>query len=332
MKKFKIIFLLFSAVLAGCGSKGGKAGSGETPDGMIIRFDRDVAALDKVHPDVKGMREKYGHYFDVYASGILQLGRVDAPDFPGLFSLFLSDSLMCEITDSVLLKYRDMSTQETELKGAFGLYEKYFPGRVIPRVYTHVSGFNQSVVVDSAFVGVGLDNYLGENSMFYKMLATPIPVYMRKKMTEREIVRDVVYGWLTTEFPYRPVNNDLISGMIYQGKVVFLLKKLLPDYAEERLFSFLPEQLKWCRENEMQMWDFLIANEYLFDTGQMLLRKYLFDAPFSSGMPTESPGKAVVWNGYQIVCKYMDRKGGSLKSLVEEQDYHKILREAAYRP
>ena len=60
--------------------------------------------------------------------------------------------------------------------------------------------------------------------------------------------------------------------------------------------------------------------------------KYLNDAPFTSGMPTESPGRAVVWTGLQIVKKYEEKKGISLPDLMEEQDYRQILRSAGYRP
>lgn len=76
----------------------------------------------------------------------------------------------------------------------------------------------------------------------------------------------------------------------------------------------------------------MVDNEYLFENQQMLFRKYLNEAPFSSGMPQESPGKAVVWCGYQIVREYLRKKDCTLQELMEEQDYHKILRGAAYRP
>ena len=113
--------------------------------------------------------------------------------------------------------------------------------------------------------------------------------------------------------------------------VVYLLEKLLPDYAPERLFDYTAEQLQWCKDNEKQMWDFLVENEYLFGTGQMLLRKFLFDAPFTSGMPAESPGKAVVWNGYRIIRSYMKKQDISMEALMKEQDYHKILRISGYK-
>ena len=61
------------------------------------------------------------------------------------------------------------------------------------------------------------------------MLAVPVPVYARQKMTREDIVRDALTGWLTVEFVFRPLKNDLISGMIYQGKIMYLLQQILPE-------------------------------------------------------------------------------------------------------
>ena len=121
--------------------------------------------------------------------------------------------------------------------------------------------------------------------------------------------------------------------MIYQGKIMYLLQQILPEEKGYRLLGFTAEQEEWCWNNEEQIWRFLIENDYLFSTQQRIMTKYLNDAPFTSGMPVESPGRAVVWTGYRIVGKYMQKKKNvSLERLMAEQDYHKILREAGYRP
>lgn len=330
--KFKFILIIFFLLFMGCRSDKRPDVSKLLKDRKILRFDRDVFALDKEHPDVKRMREKYGVFFEVYVAGVLQLGNADDPELPGLFSLFLKDSVINEVYDSVQVKYKDMHEQEQEFSRAFAYYAYYFPDSRIPQLYTHISGFNQSVIVDSSFIGISLDNYLGENCVFYRMLATPIPAYMQRRMGKENIVKDALFGWLCTEIPFIPRHNDLVSGILYQGKVIYLLEKLLPAYAPERLFDYTAEQLQWCKDNEKQMWDFLVENEYLFGTGQMLLRKFLFDAPFTSGMPAESPGKAVVWNGYRIIRSYMKKQDISLETLMKEQDYHKILRVSGYKP
>ena len=248
-------------------------------------------------------------------------------------ALFLIVLVWLLVAVTVAIRYTDISDLEKQFSQAWAYYRYYFPQHTLPEVYTHISGFNQSIIVDSAAIGISLDNYLGKDCIFYSMLAVPVPVYARQKMTREDIVRDALTGWLTVEFVFRPLKNDLISGMIYQGKIMYLLQQILPEEKGYRLLGFTAEQEEWCRNNEEQIWRFLIENDYLFSTQQRIMTKYLNDAPFTSGMPVESPGRAVVWTGYRIVGKYMQKKKNvSLERLMAEQDYHKILREAGYRP
>lgn len=330
--KYVIVVIILGVLLPGCKEKDRPDVKELVRQVEVERLDKDIFALDTMSPDLQKIHGKYGRYFDVYAEGVLNLGAVADTNFVQLFSLFLKDPVMREVADSVQVAYPDMNKQKKQFAWAWAYYSYYFPGHVIPTVYTHISGFNQSVIVDSAAIGVSLDNYLGEDCSFYSMLAVPVPMYARKKMTDNDIVRDALSGWISAEFPFRPQKNDLISGMIYQGKIVYVLEKLFPEETQSWLLGFTKEQEEWCRQNESQIWGFLIENDYLFTTQQRLIMKYLNDAPFTSGMPAESPGKAVVWSGYQIVTKYMDKTGISLEELMKEQDYHKIMRVAGYRP
>lgn len=331
MAKFLIIGIIVILLAGACGGSQKPNVRKFEKDRPIMRLDKDLFALDIENPNIDEIHRKYGRFFDVYAGGVLQLGAVRSPDFKHLLTLFLKDSVIREVYDTVAVRYSDMREQEQDLSSAWAYYAYYFPGKQIPQVYTHISGFNQSIVVDSAGVGISLDNYL-ENCIFYSMLATPVPMYARLKMTSGDIPRDVLAGWLNAEFFYQPQKNDLISGMIYQGKIVYLLGLLLPDYERRRLFGFTQEQLQWCENNESQIWGFLIENDYLFSTQQKLIMKYLNEAPYTSGMPVESPGRAVVWSGYRIVDSYMKKSGISPGELMKEQDYHKMLRIAGYRP
>lgn len=330
--KFIVACVILVLVATGCCKQEKPDVKNRVREVQIGRLDRDVFSLDTVRPDLCALQEKYGRYFDTYCLGVLNLGTIAGEGFPRLFTLFIKDPVMREVADSVAAAYPDLEVQEKHLAWAWAYYEYYFPGHTVPRVYAHISGFNQSVIVDSAAVGVSLDNYLGEGCAFYNMLAVPVPRYARKKMTADDIVRDILSGWLTTEFPFRPKKNDLISGMIYQGKLIYVLEKLFPDASRNWLLGFTPEQWEWCENNESRIWSFLIENEYLFSTQQKLIFKYLNDAPYTSGMPLESPGRTVVWTGYRIVKEYMKKSRLTLEQLMQEQDYHLMMRTAVYRP
>ena len=329
--KFLVACVIFLVLIVGCRKTDRPDVSKWRQERKILRLDRDLFTLDAQTPDVESIHRKYGRYFDVYAEGVLQLGQVSDTAFPRLLSLFLQDTIIREVYDTVAARYPELAVQEKDLSDAWAYYAYYFPDKVIPQVYAHISGFNQSVVVDSAEVGISLDNYLGD-CIFYSMLAVPVPMYAREKMTGDDMVRDIMTGWLNAEFPFRAQKNDLISGMIYQGKIIYLLRKVLPDYEFRRVIGFSPEQLEWCEHNESRIWGFLIENDYLFSTQQKLIMKYLNDSPYTSGMPVESPGRTVVWTGWRIVEDYMKKTEITLPELMREQDYHKILRVAAYRP
>lgn len=329
--KFLFTCIIFLCLITGCRESGRPDVGKWRQERKILRLDRDLFALDANAPDVESIHRKYGRYFDVYATGVLQLGQVCDTLFPHLLSLFLQDTVIREVYDTVATRYPELTAQEKDLSDAWAYYAYYFPDKVIPQVYAHISGFNQSVVVDSAEVGISLDNYLGD-CVFYSMLAVPVPMYARRKMTGEDMVRDIMTGWFNAEFVFRPQKNDFISGMIYQGKIVSLLRRVLPDYDFARVLGFSPEQLEWCENNESRIWSFLIENDFLFSTQQKLMLKYLNDAPYTSGMPVESPGRAVVWSGWRIVEEYMRKTEITLPELMREQDYHKILRIAAYRP
>lgn len=329
--KFLFAGIIFLLLVVACGENKNPDVSQFRKERKILRLEQDLFALDARNPDIEDVGRKYGRYFKTYAGGVLMLGNVSDSAFSHLLSLFLQDSIIREVYDTVAFKYPNMRAQEKDLSEAFAYYAYYFPGRVIPQVYTHISGFNQSVVVDSAAVGISLDNYLGD-CVFYSMLSVPVPMYARGKMTGDDIVRDLLSGWLSAECSFSPQKNDLISGMIYQGKIIYLLRKLLPQYEERRILGFTGEQLEWCESNEKQIWGFFVENKYLFSTQQKLILKYLNDAPYTSGMPLESPGKTAAWAGFRIVEAYVKKSGVTPEELVEEQDYHKILRVAAYRP
>jgi hypothetical protein len=81
------------------------------------------------------------------------------------------------------------------------------------------------------------------------------------------------------------------------------------------------------------MWTHLIENKLLFTTNTLEINKFVNDAPFTSGFPQESPGRAAVWIGYRIVESLMQRNEQiTLEDLMGFRDYQKVLNMARYKP
>jgi len=108
---------------------------------------------------------------------------------------------------------------------------------------------------------------------------------------------------------------------------------MLPESPDELIFGFTSDQMKFCRNNEDQMWQYLIENDLLFKTDQFTIRKLTGEAPFTSFFSNESPGRAAVWLGFRIVESYMMKNPGvKLEDLMNNTDVQDLLEKAKYRP
>jgi len=91
--------------------------------------------------------------------------------------------------------------------------------------------------------------------------------------------------------------------------------------------------MKFCRNNERLMWQYLIENDLVFKTDHFIIRKLIGEAPFTSYFTNESPGRAAVWIGFRIVESYMAKnRGTKLESLLGNVNIQEILEKARYNP
>ena len=121
--------------------------------------------------------------------------------------------------------------------------------------------------------------------------------------------------------------------MLYKGKVVYLLTKILPYYSVEDILRFSPQQFSWCQENESAIWSYFIENDLLFSKQEREFLSYLNPSPFAKGMPRDSPGRIAYYVGYKIINNYMKRSPElTLLELTKEIDSHEILKKSRYKP
>jgi hypothetical protein len=108
---------------------------------------------------------------------------------------------------------------------------------------------------------------------------------------------------------------------------------MLPATSDEMIFGFTPGQMKFCRNNESQMWLYLVENNLLFSSDQLTIRKLTGEAPFTGYFSKESPGRAAVWIGFRIIEAYM-LKNPDIKmgDMINNVDVQGILEKARYNP
>ena len=319
----------------------------------VQRFDRDLFALDldSLREQVPALQQKYGEFFRLFCTGIIGIGEPTDEDFLGNRHDFLTDealdanfegsffdNLYDFLTNEVVSEsfeaaqevFVDMKWLNSELTKAFKRYTLAFPGDSIPDVIAYVAGFNQSIMLADGLIGIGLDKYLGADYELYDYLG--FFRYVSRNMYPTKIPSDVMRSWAAGKFPMQTAQNDLLSHIVWEGKLLYFTKQMLPAHPDTSIFGFTAEQLKLCENNERFMWLQLIERKLLFSTHQFTIARFTQERPFTQDFSQEAPGRAANWLGYRIVQQYMRRTNATLVELMNNNNYREILEKSGYNP
>lgn len=298
----------------------------------IHRFDKDLLSIDTIQMDagVDTLYKKYPEFLSMFTAEILDTAATDTPAIRNLFHKYLTDKTFTNVNKKALETFNDVTDIEQELSDAFTYIHHYFPEIKLPEVYFYVSGFNRSIMMNNRFIGIGTDFYLGSDFPSYKELTYK---YMVENMRRECLATDLVSAMLFRIFRMNSSQYRLMDNMLFRGKVLYLMSVFMPAEKPEGIMGYSTDQLKWCKTNEKAIWAAIIDQKHLFSTDVMLIKKYVNDAPFTAPISQESPGRLGTWVGLQIVDSYM-RKNPSvtLRDLMNESNYQKILENSDYRP
>jgi len=298
----------------------------------IHRFDKDMLALDTTHlkPGLDKLYTKYHDFLPVSAATILDTSATDTAAVRNLFYKFLTDKTFKPVNKKAMQTFTDVTDIEKQVSDAFTYIHYYFPEVQLPEIYFYVSGFNRSVMMNNKFIGVGSDFYLGSNYPAYKDFTYQYMIY---NMRRECVATDLVSTTLFRMFVMNSSEYRLLDNMLFRGKVMYLLSVFMPNEKPENIMGYTPEQWKWSKTNEKQIWGYVIDQKHLFSTDLQLIRKYMNDAPFTAPVSQDSPGRLGTWLGWQIVESYMSKNPKiSLTDLMKESNYQKMLEDSGYRP
>lgn len=298
----------------------------------VSRLEVDLFSIpfDSVAENIPDLKTKYGPFLDIFSNRIINIGRTDKPEFPKNLKSFITDRYMFETYKKVMDVYPDVNRERQEMQVAFEKYGDLFPSKTIPHVYTLISGFNQSVITADTMLGISLDKYLGANSEFYKQLG--FPFYQRRVMSREYVSTDALRGWCYSEFLFNDSGENVLTNILYEGKIIYLMKKLFPQKHDTIIFGYSKDHLRWCNNNISEMWTFLIERKLVFSTDYMTINKLVNPAPFTSLFTNESPGRAIVWVGYKIIDSYMRHNKVTVEALMADQNYQLILEKSKFKP
>ncbi len=301
----------------------------------IKRLEKEIFSLDpdKIPANLPQLKQEYGSFLQLF-SFVINTGDINDPSFGDFLVRFCTDKLNYKVYLEIVRKYPDTDKLKKELEDAFRHYLYYFPAKKVPAVYTCSAGFNYSIIIGDSVLGIGLDRYLGRDCEYYKRLQ--IYKYIAARMTSPNIVPDCIYAWGSTEWDFSgmkyPVDN-VMAEMIHYGKLKYFEKCMLPEVSDSVIFGFSDNQMKFCRNNESLMWQYIVENNLLFNTDRFVIRKMTDEAPFTSYFTNESPGRASVWMGFRIVESFMMKnRNVSLARLMGNTDVQSILEKARYNP
>jgi hypothetical protein len=299
---------------------------------QIVRFEQDLFSSDPagVEANIPRWQKQYGNFF-YHFSYLCGIGKPEDPSFADRMKSFISDKNNYAIYKRTMEVFPATTFLEEELNSAFKHYLHYFPEKSAPMVYTFVSGFGESAVTDDGLLAIGLDKYLGSNEILYRQAG--IYNYLLKNMHPGKIVSDCMKFWGETEFPFNDSVDNLISHMIYRGALMYFTAAMLPNQPDTLKWGFNSAEMAYLHEHEKSMWAFLIEHKLLFETDRFMIDKFILEGPFTTDFGRNSPARAAIWIGFRIVEEFMKRNPEiSLKELMEERDYQKMLTLSRYNP
>jgi gliding motility-associated lipoprotein GldB len=316
MKKY-ILLVLFLFAIVSCSKKSEiQKKAEEIP--VNIKVDRyDKSFFETPPNELPKLKRQYPEFFPPSISDSVLVDKMTNP-------------LWRELYSEVQKKYSNFDTETAEIEDLFRYIKYYYPKTQVPKVYTVIQEMDTDykVIYTEKVLIISLELYLGKNHKFYEY-----PKYLKQTFEPSQILPDIVESFSRTKAK-PPVQKDLLSLMIYSGKQMYLNDVLLPDYSDENKICYTPEQLKYCKDNEANMWRFFIEENLLYSNDAKLAQRFISPAPFSKfGLisDNETPGRIGVWVGWQIVRSFMENNNIPMQQMLV-MDAKEIFQKSKYKP
>lgn len=332
MKRF---LLIISVILSSCASNPFDVDvENISGDFNFIPFHQefDTVNAQNIYADLEVFNQKYGDFAEFYLCQILALGNPETSGFVEKLDDFLNYCKANSVFTDVKKTFNDTAALKNMFTSGIKHYRYYFPEDQIPDIYTVVSGFQESVFPTDGIVALSLDKYLGANYYAYANLG--IDNYKRKKMVKEMLPVDFFKTIGLLKYPKSEKNSsNLLSEMLYQGRLQYFLNAVLPDTPDSLRWGYTTVQYLWVDKYEEDIWNVLVDKKLLFITNQLEIRNFTGEGPFTNALGNHSSPGCASFCGYKIVCSYMKNNPEiTLKQLMETENLMEIYNKAKYNP
>jgi len=323
------LVLIFLCCLFGLGCTNRKAFGGDSISVKINRFDVELYSwLQHKESDERLIQDSL--FLNVFGENVLSIGRVDSVGFFDRLRSFFSEPTLMSLYQKTQEVFADATPYEQELSTGLQLLLEDFPQLRLPKFYMHVSGLNQNIIVTDSILSLSIDKYLGKDFPLYKEFFYD---YQRQQMSPERVVPDYCLGLLYSEFPFEGNENVLLDKMLYEGKLRYILSRMLPERKTWELFGYTEEQYNWSMQSESRIWKTILQQKQLYAADYLIVSQYMNEAPYTAPLTTSSPGRVGIWVGFRIINSYMEHHPKTtLQELINLTDYQQLFTEAKYKP
>lgn len=299
----------------------------------VVRFDLDFDTINprNVYTSIPAMKQKYGDFLELYTEGIIGLPSMEAADFQIRLDDFMNYCNTHYNFKEVARVFPADEPLEPLFDEAFRHFRYYYPDAQIPKIYTVVSGYQESVFPTDGIVAMALDKYLSNDGLYAEF---GIENYKRRKMVKAMMPVDFFRTYAMLNYPKDESNADnLLNEMIYQGRIQYFLKSMMPSAPDSLLWGYSDINYRWAEYYEENVWNYLVDRKLLFETDSKLINKMTGEGPFTNAFGNESAPGVASFCGYGIVCSYMvNHPEVSLGQLMAITDMQSIYNMARYNP
>ncbi len=246
---------------------------------------------------------------------------------------YISDTQIISIYHKTMQVFPDVKPLEAKLGDAFSRYHYFFPGYILPSVYTYVSDiyYESPVLKKDTVIAIALDDYLGPDFPIYRELG--LPRYHTRCMQPDYIATDVMKVLYFDDLSLHRKQKTLLDRMTEEGKLMVYLDAVMPDTPDSLKICYSEKQMAWAKNHEKEIWGFMVENKLLYSTDYQMMNKLMQDGPFTKGFGNDSPARLGIFVGWHIVRQYMiNNPDVTFEQMIRLTDSQTILEKSYYKP
>ena len=323
--KFIKILLIFFTLSSCCDTEVKKI------DIPVFRFDRQFHSINELNYEEKmtELESQFPQLVDYFLTNLMLIFSSDDSTKKSQISLFNAHEGVIGFNKEINKSYAYVNNLSDEINLAFGRFLHNFPNAILPENIVCINSFNTTAIntFDDNLV-IGLDFYLSEKNSYI----VDVYEYQKVRYDKKYMIADALEFWLSRSFWNSDEINNFQQELIFKGKIMYLISEFLPNTELDIIFRFSEEDLLWCNNSEHNIWNEIMELDLMYSEDIDKYHSFFNSAPFTRGMPKESPGRLANWVGFQIVKQYMENTDSSLQDLINNNNSQEILLKSKYRP